>query len=130
MAKTTKKTPAANAKKAMRKKATKPAAKAEGKKLSQVEAAIKVLTRAGEPMNCKAMVGDGQTGIVDQSGWRDPCGHVVFINLARPAEWQGRSVQEDESRPIHACRQVTPNAKRKPHLERFTRWGVASSGES
>jgi hypothetical protein len=40
-------------------KAGKPAkatAKADAKKLSQIEAAIQVLAKAGEPMNCKAMV--------------------------------------------------------------------------
>ena len=37
-------------------KATKSTAKADAKKLSQIEAAVAVLAKAGDPMNCKAMV--------------------------------------------------------------------------
>ena len=80
MAKTTKKAPAAKAKKPATKKATKPAAKAKpvnGKKLSQIEAAIKVLAKAGEPMNCKAMV-DAMT---KQGLWSSPGGATPDATL-------------------------------------------------
>ena len=42
--------------KAATKKTSKPTVKPEGKKLSQINAAIEVLAKTGEPMNCKAMV--------------------------------------------------------------------------
>lgn len=44
-------------------KAAKPAkatAKPDAKKLSQIEAAVAVLAKAGEPMNCKAMANKGE----------------------------------------------------------------------
>jgi hypothetical protein len=50
---TTKNAPKPTAKKANAKKAEKPKAK----RLSQIEAAAKVLPNAKEPMNCKAVVG-------------------------------------------------------------------------
>lgn len=80
MAKTTKKAPAAKAKKPATKKATKPAAKAtpvNGKKLSQVEAAIQVLAKAGEPMNCKAMV----EAMTAQGLWASPGGATPDATL-------------------------------------------------
>ena len=77
MAKTTKKTLAANAKKATSKKATKPAAKAGDMKLSQIEAAIKVLAKAGEPMNCKAMV----EAMAKQGLWSSPGGATPDATL-------------------------------------------------
>jgi hypothetical protein len=80
MAKTTKKAPAAKAKKPANKKATKPAAKATpatGKKLSQIEAAIQVLAKAGEPMNCKAMV----EAMTTQGLWASPSGATPDATL-------------------------------------------------
>ena len=60
-------------KQAAKKKVAKPAAKPEGKKLSQIEAAIKVLAKAGEPMNCKAMVeAMGQQGLWTSPGGATP----------------------------------------------------------
>jgi hypothetical protein len=80
MTKTTKKAPAAKAKKPATKKATKPAAKAtpaNGKKLSQMEAAIQVLAKAGEPMNCKAMV----EAMTEQGLWASPGGATPDATL-------------------------------------------------
>jgi hypothetical protein len=84
MAKTTKKAPAAKAKKPATKKVTKPAAKAtkataktDGKKLSQIEAAIQVLAKAGEPMNCKAMV----EAMTKQGLWSSPGGATPDATL-------------------------------------------------
>lgn len=64
-------------KKAATKKATKPAAKAGDKKLSQIEAAIKVLAKAGEPMNCKAMV----EAMTKQGLWSSPGGATPDATL-------------------------------------------------
>jgi hypothetical protein len=77
MAKTTKKATAAKAKKAATKKVPKPAAKADGKKLSQIEAAINVLAKAGEPMNCKAMV----EAMTKQGLWASPGGATPDATL-------------------------------------------------
>ena len=55
---TTKKAPKPSTPKA---KMAKPAAKTLAKKLSQIDAAIRVLADAGEPMSCKAMV-EAMTG--------------------------------------------------------------------
>ena len=64
-------------KKAATKKATKPAAKAGDKKLSQIEAAIKVLAKAGESMNCKAMV----EAMTKQGLWSSPGGATPDATL-------------------------------------------------
>jgi len=64
-------------KKAATKKATKPAAKAADKKPSQIEAAIKVLAKAGEPMNCKAMV----EAMTKQGLWSSPGGATPDATL-------------------------------------------------
>ena len=54
-------------------KATKPAAKPEGQRLSQIKAAIEVLAKAGEPMNCKAMVQTmGERGLWTSPGGATP----------------------------------------------------------
>jgi hypothetical protein len=75
----TKKAAKAHAKKATTKK---PAGKAKtpapangqapkaGKKLSQIGAAVQVLAKAGEPMNCKAMV----EAMAEQGLWASPGG--------------------------------------------------------
>jgi hypothetical protein len=54
-------------------KAVKPAkamAKPDAKKLSQIEAAVAVLAKAGEPMNCMAMV----EAMAEQGLWTSPGG--------------------------------------------------------
>ena len=66
-------TPAKTAKPA---KASKPA-KADAKKLSQIEAAIQVLAKAGEPMNCKAMV----EAMTKQGLWTSPGGATPDATL-------------------------------------------------
>ena len=61
-----------NAKTAKAKATAEPKAttKPPAKKLSQVEAAMKVLAKAGEPMNCKAMV----EAMAKQGLWSSPAG--------------------------------------------------------
>lgn len=79
--KTAKQAPAA--KKAASKKVTKTAAKSaskqkpEAKKLSQIEAAIQVLAKAGEPMTCKAMV----EAMAKQGLWSSPGGATPEATL-------------------------------------------------
>lgn len=67
--KTTRKTP--TAKKANAKKATQP------KKLSQLAAAITVLGKSKEPLNCKAMV----DAMVKQKLWASPNGKTPHATL-------------------------------------------------
>jgi uncharacterized lipoprotein NlpE involved in copper resistance len=76
MAKTTKKAPAAKAKRPA-KKAAKPAAQANGKKLRQIDAAMRVLAKAGEPMTCKAMV----EAMAKQGLWTSPGGATPEATL-------------------------------------------------
>jgi hypothetical protein len=71
-------------KKTTTKKAAKPAATkakkakpAGDKKLSQLQAAIKVLAEAGEPMNCKAMVEAMQA----KGYWTSPAGKTPSQTL-------------------------------------------------
>lgn len=71
------------------KKATKPA-KADGKKLSQIEAAVQVLALAGEPLNCKAMVeAMGQQGL-----WASPGGATpeatLYASILREINTKGK----------------------------------------
>jgi len=96
MAKTTKKAPTAKAKKPATKKATKPAAKAtpvNGKKLSQIEAAIQVLAKAGEPMNCKAMV----EAMTKQGLWSSPGGATpgatLYSSILREINVKGKDAR-------------------------------------
>lgn len=57
---------------------TKPTAKAEGsKKMSQIDAALAVLAKAGEPMNCKAMV----EAMAKQGLWTSPGGATPDATL-------------------------------------------------
>jgi hypothetical protein len=70
---TTKKAPKPTAKKASMKKAEKSAEK----KLSQIEAAAKVLANAKEPMNCKAMV----EAMQDKGLWNSPGGKTPEATL-------------------------------------------------
>jgi hypothetical protein len=65
------------AKKAVTKKGAKPATKTGEKKLSQIEAALKVLAKAGEPMNCKAMV----EAMTKQGLWSSPGGATPDATL-------------------------------------------------
>jgi len=58
-------------------KATKPTSKADAKKLSQIEAAVAVLAKAGEPMNCKAMV----EAMTTQGLWASPGGATPDATL-------------------------------------------------
>ncbi len=56
-------------------KAARPAkatAKPDAKKLSQIEAAVAVLAKAGEAMNCKAMV----EAMAKQGLWNSPGGRL------------------------------------------------------
>lgn len=79
MAKTTKKAPAAKAKRPAKKaaKPAKAAAPANGKKLSQIDAAMRVLAKAGEPMTCKAMV----EAMAKQGLWTSPGGATPEATL-------------------------------------------------
>lgn len=63
--------------KAATKKLTKPAVKPDGKKLSQINAAIEVLAKTGEPMNCKAMV----QAMAEQRLWTSPGGATPDATL-------------------------------------------------
>lgn len=58
------------------KKTTKPAAKTTGK-MSQVDAALKVLAEARKPMNCKAMV----EAMGTKGYWRSPGGKTPAATL-------------------------------------------------
>jgi len=52
-------------------------AKADAKRLSQIEAAVAVLAKAGEPMNCKAMV----EAMAKQGLWTSPGGATPDATL-------------------------------------------------
>ena len=61
-------------------KAAKPAkatANPDAKNLSQIEAAVAVLAKAGEPMNCKAMV----EAMAKQGLWNSPGGATPDATL-------------------------------------------------
>ncbi|MBM4090997.1 MAG: hypothetical protein FJ276_16480 [Planctomycetes bacterium] len=91
--KTAKKTPAAKAKKTAMKKATKPAANAGDKKLSQIDAAIKVLAKAGEPMNCKAMVeAMAKQGLWSSPGGKTPEG-TLYASILRELNTKGKDAR-------------------------------------
>jgi hypothetical protein len=55
----------------------KPASEKADKKLSQIEAAIKVLAEAGKPMNCKAMV----EAMQEKGYWTSPAGKTPHQTL-------------------------------------------------
>ena len=84
---TAKATPAKTAKSA---KAT---AKTDAKKLSQVEAAIQVLAKAGEPMNCKAMV----EAMTKQGLWASPGGATpdatLYSSILRDINTKGKDAR-------------------------------------
>ena len=102
--KTTKKAPA-------KKAATKPAANVPAKKLSQIEAAIQVLAKAGEPMTTKQMV----EAMAAKKLWSSPGGKTPAATLyasisARPAEGEERPLQEGrttDNSPWSASRRTT-----------------------
>ncbi|MBM4000560.1 MAG: hypothetical protein FJ297_13665 [Planctomycetes bacterium] len=77
-------------------KAAKPAkatAKSDGKKLSQIEAALAVLAKAGEPMNCKAMV----EAMAKQGLWNSPGGATpdatLYASILRDINTKGKEAR-------------------------------------
>lgn len=80
-------------------KATKPAkaakatAKADAKKLSQIEAAVAVLAKAGEAMNCKAMV----EAMTTQGLWTSPGGATpdatLYSSILREINTKGKDAR-------------------------------------
>jgi hypothetical protein len=86
-------TPAKTAKgKATPAKATKPT-KGDAKKLSQIEAAFAVLAKAGEPMNCKAMV----EAMTTQGLWTSPGGATpdatLYSSILREINTKGKDAR-------------------------------------
>ncbi len=83
----------AKATKPGRVKATKPSAKADAKKLSQIEAAVAVLTKAGETMNCKAMV----EAMTKQGLWASPGGATpeatLYSSILREINTKGKDAR-------------------------------------
>ena len=77
-------------------KAAKPAkatAKSDAKKLSQIEAAVAVLAKAGEPMNCKAMV----EAMTTQGLWASPGGATpdatLYSSILREINAKGKDAR-------------------------------------
>ena len=77
-------------------KTTKPAkatAKPDAKKLSQIEAAVQVLAKAGEPMNCKAMV----EVMTTQGLWSSPGGATpdatLYASILRDINTKGKEAR-------------------------------------
>lgn len=77
-------------------KATKSAdakAKLKGKKLSQIEAAIRVLANADEPMNCKAMV----EAMTAKGLWTSPGGATpeatLYASILREINGKGKDAR-------------------------------------
>jgi len=68
-------------------------AKTDAKKLSQIEAAIKVLAKAGEPMNCKAMV----EAMTKQGLWTSPGGATpdatLYSSILRDINTKGKDAR-------------------------------------
>ena len=71
-------------------KAAKPTPKADVKNLSQIEVAIQVLGKAGEPMSCKAMV----EAMTTQGLWTSPGGArpdaTLYSSILREINNNGR----------------------------------------
>jgi short subunit dehydrogenase-like uncharacterized protein len=67
--------------------------KADAKKLSQIEAAVAVLAKAGEPMNCKAMV----EAMTKQGLWTSPGGATpaatLYASLLRHIRQHGKQAK-------------------------------------
>ena len=74
-------------------KATKSTAKADAKKLSQIEAAVAVLAKAGEPMNCKAMV----EAMTKHGLWSSPSGATpdatLYASILREINTKGKDAR-------------------------------------
>lgn len=86
--------------KATKAKATEPKAanattpaKPDAKKLSQIEAAVQVLAKAGEPMNCKAMV----EVMTKQGLWSSPGGATpdatLYASILRDINTKGKEAR-------------------------------------
>lgn len=71
---------------------TKPA-KSDSKKLSQIEAALAVLAKTGEPMNCKAMV----EAMAKQGLWTSPGGATpeatLYASILRDINTKGKDAR-------------------------------------
>jgi hypothetical protein len=74
-------------------KATKATAKTDAKKLSQIEAAVQVLAKAGEAMNCKAMV----EAMTTQGLWTSPGGATpdatLYSSILREINTKGKDAR-------------------------------------
>jgi short subunit dehydrogenase-like uncharacterized protein len=77
----------------MTKQQTTTTKKPNTKKLSQIEAAIQVLTKTGEPMNCKAMV----TTMQKQRLWKSPGGATpdatLYASILREIKTKGKDAR-------------------------------------
>jgi hypothetical protein len=84
-------------------KATKPAAK----KLSQIEAAVQVLAKAKEPMNCQAMVDAmAAAGLWSSPGGKTPAS-TLYASILRELNTKGkdaRFVKKDRGLFVLAAR--------------------------
>jgi hypothetical protein len=89
--KTTKK--AATAKAKTPAKATKPAANGNPKKISQIEAAVQVLAKAKEPMNCAAMVDAmAAAGLWSSPGGKTPAS-TLYASILRELNTKGKDAR-------------------------------------
>lgn len=77
----------------MTKQQTTKSKKSNAKKLSQIDAAIQVLTKGGEPMNCKAMVAAMQK----QRLWKSPGGATpdatLYASILREIKTRGKDAR-------------------------------------
>jgi vancomycin resistance protein YoaR len=91
--KTTGKKKTTKATKSTKAKAAKPATATDAKKLSQIAAAVAVLTKAGEPMNCKAMV----EAMTTQGLWASPGGATpdatLYSSILREINTKGKDAR-------------------------------------
>jgi hypothetical protein len=80
-------------KKTTKKAASNKAAKPKAKKLSQIEAALEVLSKAGEPMNCKEMV----EAMTKQKLWASPGGATpeatLYSSILREINAKGKGAR-------------------------------------
>ena len=91
--KTTKKAATAKAKTPAKAKATKPAAKTGDKKVSQIEAAVQVLAKAKEPMNCAAMVeAMAAAGLWSSPGGKTPAS-TLYASILRELNTKGKDAR-------------------------------------
>jgi hypothetical protein len=69
------------------------ATKSSAKKVSQIEAAIKVLAKAGEPMNCKTIV----EAMTKQGLWKSPGGATpdatLYASILRDINTKGKDAR-------------------------------------